>query len=848
MNVTTPKTQQTGFEKRLHTPPTIEREKGRTTPTKFLKGLSNNLFKRTPSFNKGQTPKFGDDQRPPSNFSKVPKMSKRYKTPKPLNLNQPLSPPKSVKKYEGLTRSTSTVGSFQSVDNMSLASPVALQGSLYEKKPKNLARMLHEALDSPRIEGRDSLYLSLNQSRQSYHSSGNLEEINSPCSNNISLMSSRNAKCFRKYIGERCCICDEDIYNSFTGEKVIELSCSHISHYNCYLALYECTYTDNKFPMCNVCNTEASPQDQNVINLLVSTVLSQTKTATGNNNSLVEPNLLLQNTHRASSQGQFLELKSAKIMDPTFMSYTPIEQIIKTADISCNGYKDFQDESEDKTLNDIRLSICDTLESETLSLFHSEPSLTSPGLLSPEKDSPIVTLFNDEDSRMVSLEVKFPQKDATTKNLGNILQEEVKSDAIDDIHQQLGIYFKDMLSISVMEEGLKLDKLKLFDIASFSTDEKNWSMNILIICFDNVLILYDYNFHKIIGKIPIDEISHVATLDSNVLIIDTKSITSPEIFLRFNDDMKLLKKWKYYMENPSYQPTNPLSHITDSAMFVLSDELCFKIHPFQRETQNRHMPWTEKEELPLRLILCIDICSIEHEDENTYYKDKLQRTIRKIISNLTDRDLLGLVTIGSPEKRNISFHSGTYIGMIDKSWGEWDNIIANLEVNHSKEVMFSSKEEEIQTMLQTCYRLVCTLPENEKTMFQNRILYLNQFDNMEINLDDMVINRKVYDIIFNKHMFGLSQYSLVEKYGRDDVDIDNLVYELRHLKYYNLAVTINDAKIFLGHVNGSKKISLKEIILKRHLIPGEDQFCKIEWDREDSNEHICKIVPVMIKR
>lgn len=837
MNVTTPKTQQTGFEKRLHTPPTIEREKGKTTPTKFLKGLSSSIFKRGPDLKKQQISRF-DDNASDLNFSTIPKMSRRMKTPKPLNLTQPLSPPKSVKKYEGLTRSTSTLGSFQSVDNMSLASPVTLQGNIYEK-PKNLARLLHDALDSPTLDRRDDLHLSLDQSKNSLHHNGNLEDISSPCSRNTSLMSSRNAKCFKKYIGERCCICDEAIHNSFTGEKIIELSCSHITHYNCYLTLYECTFQDNEYPMCGICNTQVSPQDPELTNTLAYTVLTQEKKVPPRSSARPLPrNTKKHDTFNLpKSQSQYMELKSAKITDPSFMSFTPIEQIIKTADISCNGFKELQSESECRTLNEIELSICDSLESETFSLFHPEP--TSASLESPILDkssSPTVTWKKNSMNKNLSLKVNFPGEQSSKMNLQSSLRDEVNQERINETYNKLTHYIQErfFFNTKTYDDDINFDRLKLFDLVSYSTDNQNWSHNISIFHIDDLIILYDHNSNKIIGKIPQMEISQVTTIDNNsVLIIDTKSITSPEIFLRFNDDSTVVNKWKYYLQNPKYVNTNPLSHITDTAMFILSDDLIDNVQEYNNDKDNHNTPWTQEEELPLRLILCIDLCP--HTMDVKAYKLKLTETIRSIMSMLKDNDLFGLVTVGNvDERRNVLGQSGTYIGMIDKLWGEWDDIIRNLEVNsHS----ITSKDDEIQSMLATCFRLVSTLPDNEIDKYQNKILYLNQFDNEELDINQLVINRKFHDKIFNKQRFQMCQYSLV---GENE-DIIKLMGDITCLKYFDVKIAIGDKTMFLGHINDSKKITVYDPMLN----VSSHHECKISWEDKDTKEIVYKIVPLL---
>ena len=826
MNITTPKTQQTGFEKRLHTPPTIERTKGRTTPTKFLKSVSDNIFKRNFD-SKEQSPHRLESDVKVIHISQTPKMVRRFKPPKPLNLSQPLSPPKSIKKYEELNIDVPIQGSFQSSENINLSSPVILQGHNYNTS-KNLTNLLYDALDSPIVE--DQQFLKADHMKYN--------DILSHRSKKTPLLNINSGKYFKKYIGEECCICKEAIAHNFIGEKIVELSCSHLTHFNCYLTLYESGLNHKILPMCEICNVEISPKDSELTNLVASTLLVQTeKRASMSSSKIMSPVKALvsdQNEIFEKAYPQYFELKSENIIDSNLKSYTPVDQLIKSADISSNG---FQNELEGKTSHDNESLVSLSLSSETLSLFHcTSPSTTSESICL-DKISPTVTWC--ENSNRVVIEVKFEGNDIDKGRGCDISTNKLKEKEVGVVYPEIMQFIRDEILPNSLTGITTLNELKLFDTVTYSADSNIWYNNILIFYIDDNIILFNLIMNKVVGKISFTDIARVHILSDNVLIIDTKLKKMPEIFLKFNTDY-LTRKWKFYLQNPKYLFTNPLNQLTTTASFILPDILKCKMQRYANCKDDMNVPWLLEEHSPIRLILCLNLCSVSTKDPQLY-RDRLVMVLNKIVNSLSENDMLGLVTVDPRNESSGVPYSSTYVGMINKSWDGWTCIINDLKATSNQERIYHDEKMELETILQTCLKLISTLPENESVIFQNHILYLSQLEDMETDLNKLIFNSKLQDIIFNKHHFFISVYYLYDRHNPINKVVDNL----RHLKYYNLRVKIKEEDIYVGHVNDIKEVALNDCKLLDVLTTASK--CEITWEEKGKGTIFSKTVPLLKK-
>lgn len=835
MPVTTP-TQKIKFEKRCHTPPTIEREKGKSTPTKFLKSLSSNVFKRN-SFSK----KFesSPEQSPITKFSRTSKTFVRTKTPKPLDLNQPLSPPKTIKKYENLYKSTTSVGSFQSAENMTLYSPATIIPPLSNTRPKNLAHILQEAFESPTISRENSI-LGDNKSIRSNF----LEESSLSHSRNMakSVTSLKTGKSFKKFVKEKCSICEEEVCYSFSGEKIIELTCSHVCHYDCYLILNEASYETGEQPLCSICHVRSGPKDPEVVQNLVSMILMNKKqnNASANDKIYDVPHSTVDSKQDIGQQ--YMELKSAKLTDQKLPNFTPIDQIIKTADISYNGFKDKMVDSDNDFKTSEELDSLDTIkERELLSFLES---VTYEPLAPPKKIEklPEVKLVSNVTNGQSHLHIQFPIVNNTNRNLFSELILESDSGQEHEIKASLTKYIKRRFN-----KAMSFEDLLLFDKVKFSTDGEDWDSNIMCYLFQDILILFDLEEQKVTGKVPMDQISLVTEISEKKLIIDLKSTSLPEIYLEFYDydadiaktECNNAKKWKYYLNNLDEIPH--LLHVTDNATNEIPSELHKEIENYKAtfDSSKIKKPWLNVK-LPLRLIVCINL-NLDQSDDSGYtvktYEEQLKQDLHQLMNKLNDDDLLGLIIIGKDGQEYIE-NRGTFIGMINKTWELWSNIIDSLEVNEN--MHFKNGEHETNTTLETCYRLISTLPLDDRDNYKNEILFFNKNDTEQKKLMNKIkLKNIMHETIFQKHQFQINEYSMANTgLISDCMDKMNTMKNIKNLK-----LLIEDTTIHIGDINSEEE---QKINLNYYPINVKDiVVCKLTWFDDKTKINNDKILQIM---
>lgn len=832
MPVTTP-TQKATFEKRCHTPPTIEREKGRSTPTKFLKSLSNNVFKRNSFSRKTES---SPEQPPVTRFSRSSKAFVRTKAPKPLNLSQPLSPPKTVKKYESLNKSSASVGSFQSAEKMTLYSPAAIHPALTSARPKNLAHMLQEAFDSPVIPRENSILGDSNFMRKGSPS------ISQNMSKSVSSL--KTTKSFKKFVKEKCSICEEEICYNFSGEKIIELTCSHVCHYDCFLILSEATFETGENPLCSICHVRSGPKDPETMQNLVSKLLVNKKEANVTLTDHAKISSVPNEFFKEEIGQQYVELKSAKALDRNFPKFTPIEQIIKSADISYNGFK------EKSMTDDIYQKILEELDSpdsiKEMEIMSFLESVTyEPLALATKYDTlPNVEYISDVNNSGNMLNITFPKSPDTNRNLFNelILNNDMEQEH--EIKASLTKYIKRKFN-----KAISFRDLLLFDKVQFSTDGEDWDSNIICYLFQDIAIFYDSEEQRVVGKVPVGEISHVTEISPDKLIIDLKSTTLPEIYLKFHSEIGIdttnynnSKKWKYYLNNLNEIPH--LLHVTTNAMSLIPKELQNEINNYEMsfDSSKLNEPWLNVK-LPLRLIVCINLNLAPDNNEVAYtlesYTNQLKQDLHQLVDKLDDNDLLGFIIVGKEGQEYIN-NRGTFIGMINKTWELWPKIIDTLEVNDN--VHFNSVEQEINCTLETCYRLISTLSADDKDKYKNEILFFNKTDKRQKELvNGLKLSKKMHETIFQKHQFQINEY-LMSNTGLISDCMDK-ISSMKIIK--NLQIEINDKIIYIGDIIPDEAQTID--LYYYPTVITDETVCKLTWFDEKTKIHNEEIIQIQKK-
>ncbi|AQZ15565.1 FAR1 (YJL157C) [Zygosaccharomyces parabailii] len=792
-NVKTPSDRIT-FDKRVHTPPSVESDTGRP---KLLKSISGNMFKR-PSLKSSQNSTLDSIEL----FAAGGSMSKRRLTPKPLNLAQPLSPPLTVKKKREVSPRTGSTGSLRS---LKLDSPIHMLSPVKYRsckssgmKPTNLRESLKR--DALRSASSSATYpiIWTDTVEDPY-----LEE-NSPTyfrsiSRNVSNITSSAGR--RRFITEQCSMCAEGMSSIFPGETVVQMTCSHASHYECYLAMYEPVYMSGEWPECRECHKLSKPIDPEVIQRMTSSLLTKRDSTT----SLIEQHLM-----QARLPGS--------VISNTF-DFTPKDQLITSADFSSDGFK-----------TPLRMT-------RTIPNYENDDTVLSYGTLFGQ-----VTVFEDKLVGSLTENELFSEnettEDPTEKELeGEELRIEIKpltdsrmnkryfvvAELPDEQHHNHCVkhnskhkkhiaserkILKSQIESFVKRElnqGAEVGFLSMFDQVGYSTDGENWHNTTLVCFFEKCLILFDVSEMKTVGKIPVEQICHVNKLNENSLIIDLKSRALPEVYFSFplvQDHESTLERWKYYLVQPDKEAD--LEHMTETAWDILPPEITpsftecsFNDSSFECDKCTK--PWQSQDaDAPLQLIVCLSLSNNERHD-SAAYEHRIAQGLRRILECLNEGDLFGLVTVGKNGSGDIG-EFGSFVGTVNKNWTGWDDFIDSLQIVECQ--AFQTPLKEFNKVWETCYRLVSTsyslLDSEEHAKFFKQIVFMTD--------DPQVQGTNKYEEIITKdYHFELMR---VPSYHTKNCDFADIISGLHKKSVKALEIKLPGGVLQFGNMAPGERKTL----------------------------------------
>ncbi|CAR29842.1 hypothetical protein ZYGR_0AD05300 [Zygosaccharomyces rouxii] len=804
--VRTPKNKTT-FDKKVHTPPSVEQD---ARKSKLLKNLSGKVFRRA-SLKSQQSTTLDSIEL----FNNVGNsMSMKRSTPKPLNLSQPLTPPPSVKgqkkelqqqRHQKDTFRLSTSSSSGSIKTAKLDSPIHLFSPLRPKssksngiKPINLRNSLRSASTSSSIRSHPIIWTETVEDPY-------LEE-DSPTylcsiSKNISNVSSSAGR--RRFVSEQCSMCAEGMNSIFPGETVVQMTCSHASHYECYLAMYESHYREGKWPQCRTCHKVSKPVDEDVIHKMTSSLLTRRESTS----SIIEQHLM---------NARLSDSASSAVFD-----FTPRDQLITSADISSDGFKtplriprvttNYENDDTELSYENLFGSGIPTSDSNTASVVVEESRRVSDSNSDCDGDDQldlkieINPLLNNH----YSITAQLPRD----KHGKNCCKANPKRNQ--HILQEKNILILQVESFVKREVDPKdeFGSLSIFDQISYSTDGERWDENTLVCFFEKCLILFDLFEMKTIGKIPIEQVCHVNRLSETTLIIDLKNRTLPEIYFAFPPHLRnhksVLEKWKYYLMQPGREPE--LEFMSDTAWEIFPEDMAPALMGIvgdnKRFVCNQcAKPWENgTQEVPLQLIVCLSLCQ-RREEDGAQYRQRIIGGLHKMLESLNDRDLLGVVTVGRNGSGEIG-EFGSFVGTVSKNWSGWKEYIDELETVDGP--CFQTPLKEFNRVWETCYRLVSTssslLEGEDQNQFSKQIVLMT---------DDARIQRqggknKFEEIIKNHYGFDVtrippstSTLSLCE-------NISSTVTNLHQKRFKDLEVTLQGNVIFkFGNMAPGEKKTL----------------------------------------
>lgn len=802
-------------EKQVHTPPSIDRHD--VVRPKIVKSISGGFFKRTRESRQNNSFDSSGLFVPAS----IASQGKRP-IPKPLNLSWPISPLPSLRKASTVSSSTCTDSLSTSLHNdrmyCELESQIRLTPSVKIKNledfelsldsdnsydlnsgvsPRNGDQPIiwNETADDPYLEEGSPTYLC--------DISENILRVNSNAGH-------------RRFVNCTCVLCDENMSSVLAGEKVIKLTCSHACHYECYLTMLGSLYFEKKYPQCRICCKVVKPTEEDILEEMVSNLLTK-KGMLDIPNYTIEPQSVYS---RLLSEASSHEI------------FTPRGQLIKTADVSCDGLKTpfhscdpgdeprylkhedfFEEESEDddrgfprhlKIDSGLENLSVDDLRLDALRVDNQNDLKAENKQLAPK-----VEIIKNHSTKVSSCSMIVKTLPDGSKLAPDVLSE-VESGAANGVTQFLREQIEDFIKQDVDPDN-EFGSLIIFDQIDYSTNGEQWIEKIVAYFFSDTIILFDISEMNIVGKIPVKQICQVVKLNQNVLIVDLKSTTLPEVYLSLpslDDKQCLIDKWKYYMSGGIGM--SHLEDITSTSWHILPIEMQDEMKTLQEFFRNHltsnafSRPWEcGSSGVPLQLILCLNITNHRTTDQTEF-----RNNLKIILNTLNDDDLLGLVIVGRDGKGDIGEY-GTYTGTMSKKWDCWKDLFDSVKLTTTK--VFSSEEKELDTIFETCYRLISTsetsFEEAELSMFLKQIVVFR---------DSTLLNHHSAHagIIENRYKFNILQIpsffdAAVENSssGGCVVDVVNFISALHNKNIKDLKVNLGDREVLFGDMeDGEEKI------------------------------------------
>ncbi|AET39950.1 cyclin-dependent protein serine/threonine kinase inhibiting protein FAR1 Ecym_5177 [Eremothecium cymbalariae DBVPG len=591
----------------------------------------------------------------------------------------------------------------------------------------------------------------------------------------------------KRFTENVCTICGEYLNALLAGERVIELSCEHQSHYQCYSALLESTLPNDRYPRCEGCLKECKPKEEEILNNMQSALLLTRTVA----------------TPRDSIKPYTLKLETTRFEKSLCSLYTPCEQLIKSTDVSSNGFRTPNGIADPHRLSYNRVEDDVTLDfpnSAATSKLIESPIDLDLGTESVKVNIiPQVNKVNvNEKSECVILpfvlscyvpNIKVQQEAVVPENIAdNNIQEKI----IGHLYSKLG------------DIAIDSGKLRLFDRLQYSLDGNQWTPVVLYF-FEKCLLLVqqgdsnfgdqddddqDTNTVRIIGKIPMNQLSSFHKYDPNTLILDLKSLSFPEVYLQSSDTSTgLITKWYFYLANTEkevpvvQQTTNCWSTLPSYILDHIPKEL---ISYNQLTGDGLGMP-TNFDRLPssendtsttgvagsndpgkLQIVVAVSLINCNKNlHTNEQLLEIIQRKLREIKNALNGEDLLGLVLISKS-----GIQQGRFYGMVSKHWESWDEIINELAVhnnesNNATKEKQEEQEDELAQLMQTCDRLLSTVDEPSEYL-RHLVILGNDYDDIgtlpthvgkKFEWTERYTNR-----ILNEYRFSITHYVTANSY------------------------------------------------------------------------------------
>lgn len=491
--------------------------------------------------------------------------------------------------------------------------------------------------------------------------------------------------------GCNCSYCQEPLQNIFEGEKIIDLQCGHIIHFECLKEL-----------------------------LIIPNFATETLLGDANNDQQQEQ-LICPACHRITScadEAILLNISDSPIKgfyDKVLLPSDGYSNIMASIDnfqfhnVSTNGSKnlpvDDKSDTEEPSTPQNQTGSKFWEREEELALASLQSPDNSPFSAKTEKSSPFSknngielarTLFAPEFSS-ININDRFKLEIGCVFNLSvTKFEASLKFNKKEQIKAQIGKNKITNNIINNFEQNVSNAKVDFSTVGSlilFDLMDVTIRMSTFISCqvflFESNLIILNSEGKQILLNQELNSqtfISSIYTKEKNV-IINLNSIKLSSIV--FTSDNSILRnKWYVILskicKNIAVADTIPLIQTSTNAWGLISegdndDVVPNDIKVLKKLTsRGLDLPsgFLRRQILtpdPIPMVLIVSVPLVNCEDyglENTEYAEIIKSILTSILNSLHSEDKLGVVFLGNHAK-NLST-LGNYYGCISKSWDGWD--------------------------------------------------------------------------------------------------------------------------------------------------------------------------------
>ncbi|KAG7709459.1 hypothetical protein KL914_001849 [Ogataea haglerorum] len=598
---------------------------------------------------------------------------------------------------------SSPVSFFRQKSTSSSVSSIKLGPPPFFRSPRNPSD--HEALS---VSSRSSM-LSYSQ-RTSSVSSGQSSPYNRP---SVVTSTSIDRKRSKISFEENCCFCEEPLLNVFEGETLLDMSCGHHCHFECYSELFSSPSRGKTTVYCPICGTSNTCKDDEINDSIIRSRLLSSSSCEFNQDIFASTPATLRN--QITPLAPFPDLLTP--VTPVLPSFPEFSQPSpKAQPLFYNS----------PIISTFPSTISTTPSS---SVFPAESLAEAKIEIIPEF-SKIVLANEHAIPKYYDLSCVLNIKSLDYEPSLSELPEDRKKkewDRKQEISKAVIHNFESRLRPDSDLDVAKLGHLVLFDIFVSVSIDGNRYHHPQVYFFDRLLLILNESGNELIQNISImDKLSTVFDDESNLEItLNLASLTVPDVELK-SENKLIHDKWlkmlsrvvrkaqrqphanpnnPFVAENPfevrEFGPCNlfskdslslskevPSIQMSTNAWGLLErnekviPEEVLKFNKLVSKGLDLPLGFVKRQVSkpdadPLILILVIPMVNNGNSClDDTEYTSEMRQLITQTLERLQPEDKLGLVFLGNKRPDSLL---GNYYGCMSPHWEGWAEVISNIE-------------------------------------------------------------------------------------------------------------------------------------------------------------------------